>query len=145
MQSKNMANIEALKRVADILESKSDEDVSLVRWKCGTTACAIGHAASDPWFIDRGLRLDITALPIYRQKNESGFWTGWIAVERFFDLSSEESHSLFSFFPYLTTEEKEEYWYLKEDADKWQQKLNIKQRVIERIREFVKKAEETNA
>jgi len=141
-----MANIEALKRVADILESKSDEDVSLVRWKCGTTACAIGHAASDPWFIDRGFRLGITGLPEYRQENKSDFWPSWIAVERFFDLSSEDSHSLFSLFRYLTTEQKKEYEYLKEeDAGKCEQKLNIRQRVIERIREFVKKAEETNA
>lgn len=66
--------------------------------ECGTAACAIGYAAQDQWFIDRGLHLvkgemsfaKIAFWPMY-----DGY-SDFTAINKFFGLSRVESMYLFS-------------------------------------------------
>ncbi len=55
---------------------------------CGTTACALGHIASDPYAIERGLTLMVLAAPFGdiapQYKNEIGFGAGmgYLGIEK---------------------------------------------------------------
>ena len=148
-----MPNVEALLKVVEILEATPDEAVDLQSWTCGTTACAIGHAANHPWFIERGLKLSgLGGYPVFHQVNEEKI--SWDAVEEFFDLTgyafrarsyseklkpSKErgdippSYWLFNAECYLPGEEDEGCY----EFYKRQQEAGIKQQVINRIKEFV--------
>lgn len=59
-------NLEALERVADLLEGKGpyanqgpvpEEVFNMGQWRCGSQGCACGWAASDKWFFDQGFTL----------------------------------------------------------------------------------------
>ena len=56
---KTSMTIERLEQVVRVLkELPPEKKFDLGGWmKCGTTGCAIGWAASDPWFTRRGLKL----------------------------------------------------------------------------------------
>jgi hypothetical protein len=115
-----MPNVEALLKVVEVLEATPDEAVDLQSWTCGTTACAIGHAAQDPWFIERGFKLVNNTSPYYfDRKTIDHTWT-WLAIERFFALETKQAASLFSFYSYKSSKD-----------------ISSRQQVINRIREFV--------
>ena len=56
------------------------------KWSCGTTACAIGYAAQDDWFIDRGFYLEAdtmsgTSKPAYFDFRDFGAVTEFFAID----------------------------------------------------------------
>lgn len=64
---------------------------------CGYTACAVGHAGMDKWFISRGLETDPRTGAIYFWPVDMSFGiAGWNAVKTFFGLSDVQSLYLFS-------------------------------------------------
>lgn len=150
-----MPNVEALLKVVEILESTPDEAVDLQAWTCGTTACAIGHAASHPWFIERGFKLSDTGYPVFHQLNGEKLIC-WGAVEEFFGLTGYKYNAQ-TWRDGLSSPEKEDIppscWlfnsvcYLAGKKDdsclpcfkfyQKQQEVGIRQQVINRIREFV--------
>jgi hypothetical protein len=88
-----------LLKVAKILDTVPEEKFNLSMWRnsCGTVACAVGWAASDPGFKRAGFSL---------RKHESSIWGNlhvphygevnhWTAVEKFFGLSREQAEYLF--------------------------------------------------
>lgn len=90
-------NTEALLRLADKLEGKGEylkpvpqSEFNMSDWRCGTAACAIGHAGTDPWFIKRGFSMASSKFlpggaPFY--KDQYGIvYRGWMAVYKFFDF-----------------------------------------------------------
>jgi hypothetical protein len=92
----DFANVKATLR-SNPASKRRPERFSLNTWACGTTACAVGVAGLHPWFRERGLGLVILpgygfALvePVY------GVDIGWVAVERFFGLTRQDSPYLFS-------------------------------------------------
>jgi hypothetical protein len=87
---------------------------------CGTAACACGHAAMMPEFQAEGLKLladccDNQAVPYF-----DGL-TGWLAVQKFFDLEDHEATELFTKSAYVFSDQ------AGEAAD-----------VAKRIRDFIK-------
>lgn len=69
------------------------------RTSCGTAACALGLAATDPHFNSEGFTLNGCEFPITR--GALGFdAVGFDAAEIFFDLSSSEARHLFSSYNY---------------------------------------------
>ena len=147
-----MPNVEALLKVVEILEATPDKAVDLQSWTCGTTACAIGHAANHPWFAERGLKLNRLGSPVFHQVNEE--MISWDAVEEFFDLTGYAFRA--RSYPEKLKPSKERgdippsFWlfnaecYLPGEKDegcyefyKRQQEAGIKQQVINRIKEFV--------
>ena len=89
---------------------------------CGTTACAVGHAFLDPWFIAQGAAVDLidsldngtivaSLYPHILYKNSATETThlGWSAVEQFFMMNQYEAEYLFSIDTYLTREQFEHY------------------------------------
>lgn len=111
-----MPNYEALLRVADILDTVKPERFNLSQWVedraepqglfiralrkiglidpvCGTSACAIGYAASNKWFRGRGFRLMSTDgrgfYPFYKG------YTGFSAVAIFFNIDHDSAWHLF--------------------------------------------------
>jgi hypothetical protein len=99
-------NTEALLRLADKLEGTGPyseigpvprEKFDMSSW-CGTAACAAGHACSDPWFIERGLKLEKTPethapVPVYYVGRDAQL--GFTALMFFFDISLEDASRLF--------------------------------------------------
>lgn len=145
-----MPNVEALLKVVEILESTPDEAVDLQNWTCGTTACAIGHAASHPWFIERGFKLDERyGYPVFHKvKGEKlQSWEGWEAVEEFFGLTGYKSNANNWLWGKVSSQEIEDIppsiWlfnsecYPAGDKDYMPHKFSQKQQVINRIKEFV--------
>jgi hypothetical protein len=54
-------NKDRLLKLAEYLEtSVKPEEFDMRYWKCGTVACAMGHACSIPEFIEAGLYLEFT-------------------------------------------------------------------------------------
>lgn len=147
-----MPNVEALLKVVEVLEATADEAVDLQSWTCGTTACAIGHAARHPWFIERGFGLTKLGCPIFHQENEENLLSYWDAVEEFFGLTGYK-YNFRTWGDRLSSSERGDippcYWlfnsecYLQgEDSDQYefyikQQEIGIRQQVINRIKEFV--------
>ena len=74
------------------LKTVPEEKFGISDWKCGTAACAIGHAGSIPEFKLAGF--SCAAVPEVLSPN--GSLIGWRAVTRFFDLDIEEARELFS-------------------------------------------------
>lgn len=89
-------NKERLLKLAELLENLPEgrPKFSLENWyHCGTAACAVGHAAIDPWFRRRGLKLIKIGRwhePAYRDDE------GWSAVAAFFGIYIIDAEFLFS-------------------------------------------------
>jgi hypothetical protein len=70
--------------------------------ECGTVACAIGHAFSDTWFINRGAFLEVDThyttvkkmYPSYKCRSD------YKAICFFFDITLEEAQYLFASKPH---------------------------------------------
>lgn len=90
--------VERLSHVIRILENlPSGKRFSLATWMtCGTQACAVGWAATDPWFKRRGFTLD-SHIPKYKDD------LGWNAVNSFFHLSDDDAYYLFNMEAYHYT------------------------------------------
>jgi hypothetical protein len=109
--------IEALQQVVRVLKSVQPEDFSLEEWSCGTAFCAIGHAAQDPWFIERGF---ILSAPTECTSGCPAFVNGalgWYSVHLFFNLSANNASYLFA-------------------ADRYDSDVTI-ENVVERIEAFI--------
>lgn len=52
-------NIARLTRLTQILATVPPEHLDMREWKCGTVACAVGHACADPQFNAEGLVLQL--------------------------------------------------------------------------------------
>lgn len=155
-----MPNVEALLKVVEILEATPDEAVDLQTWTCETTACAIGHAAQHPWFVERGFLLSKSPCrwPIKKDAEGKILSSMWNAVEEFFGLTDysfrAESYSK----ELKPSKERGDvppcYWlfnvecYLSDETDtldtdtlaefyQKQQEIGIRQQVIDRIKGFV--------
>ncbi len=101
------AGRERLAKLATLLMTVPDKHFDMSVWRdgedCGTAACAVGHAAMDPWFNARGLKLQ------KRNKLMSRPGHSWIpffqgrtrkylslkAAQAFFGLSYEDAGHLF--------------------------------------------------
>lgn len=100
-----MIKFDRLERLRDkLLEQGPYEGVKLTRdlkfslghWYCGTSACAIGHAAVDPWFRRRGISLEFTGLepyPVYRHLGKE--YDDIEAPEEFFGITYDQADWLF--------------------------------------------------
>lgn len=88
-------NIDRLKHLITVLAAVPDKQFDIDNWKehnsCGTVACALGWAGSDPQFKAEGLQL---ARPIFTPHFQ-GF-TGYAAGAEFFGITREQSEYLFN-------------------------------------------------
>lgn len=90
-------NIERLTKLADFLDTVPERRFDLSRWRaakgtieCGFAGCAVGWASLIPEFRVDGLTLDSEwGEPVFLH------WESWLAVERFFDLSTRQAERLF--------------------------------------------------
>lgn len=73
-----------------VIRAPEGQRVEALTHTCGTTACAVGFAALDPWFNKRGFKMDIEGSPVFK------FHIGWEAVHTFFGIKPSEAHHLFS-------------------------------------------------
>lgn len=64
--------------------------------RCGTSGCAIGEAVLIPEFKALGLKISENQEPVYKGD------FSWMAVERFFGLTSHEATCLFSYEGYIS-------------------------------------------
>lgn len=73
-------------------------DLRMWRNDCGTCFCAVGHAAMDPWFIERGLFMGSDTGPKGTQVLAPAmeYARGWRAVCNFFSLEMASAMYLFS-------------------------------------------------
>jgi hypothetical protein len=83
-------NLESWRDSDSPFSNRSDE--ALLDPACGTTGCAIGYACAIPELKAEGLSWQNT--PQYKN------YSGWIAVQKFFDISDEVSTALFTQFKY---------------------------------------------
>ncbi len=103
-----------LLKLADFLENVPRKTFDLEHWlqqkglapKCNTTACAVGWACSIPSFRKAGFRIDIDnrggGKPVFKNTyKKTPKYTGWAAVDKFFDVERGDSESLFSCRQYL--------------------------------------------
>jgi len=92
--------VERLEQVIRVLEElPKEKKLDMGQWMtCGTIGCAIGWAASDPWFTRRGLKLvedwedqkgKMTYVPVFRDEEDLD------AVGAFFGLEWEDATALF--------------------------------------------------
>lgn len=65
------------------------------KYKCGTTACALGHAGLIPSFRRAGLKTEMAPNATQGEVTLDGLEHGTHAAEIFFDLRSEEADYLF--------------------------------------------------
>ena len=92
MEAKYIERLEQVVRV--LVELPPEKKFDLTLWmKCGTTGCAIGWAASDPWFKRRGLKLS-SYMPNFQQRGKPLLWEK-TAIKAFFNLSGDEAYTLF--------------------------------------------------
>ena len=119
-------NKERLLRLArDILPNVPEENFKMITWKCGTSACAVGWAASDPQFNEEGFELDKHCegpLAIFMFTPWYEGIGGWSAVENFFGIDFDHAQYLFSDEAYSIVDSNERI---------------TKEQVIQRIEEFV--------
>ena len=140
-------NIQHLAKLAQVLDNLKEErkviDHGIERfdmnsWKCGTTACAVGHAMYHPYFNDHGLYPDETWQDVEQTFDEVGYrvtkerlvsavptYQGaeeFPACALFFDISEQDANYLFS---------PSEYY-----GEEYQDKITPKQ-VSRRIKEFI--------
>lgn len=98
---------ERLRELAEVvLPPVAEEEFDLARWKCGTVACAIGHAASYPPFNAQGFTLEKSnhvwsedLLPVFAI-SDTGKSYGWDAVCDFFRINDVDASWLFSIASY---------------------------------------------
>ena len=87
---------ERLQQLAEFVETIAPEELTFTKWYGRGKGCPVGlAAATDPWFRAQGLGLRHSdnlkeCQPIYR-----GF-QDWRAVTKFFALSMDDAHNLFS-------------------------------------------------
>lgn len=99
-------NVERLTKLAELMDRikpTSKKKFDLQYWKkktdCGTSACAVGWACSDPWFKEQGLKLKTDVWS--RKETETAWdvyyddWRHFAAVARFFDIREYEAEHLF--------------------------------------------------
>lgn len=87
-------NKERLLRTAALLRAAPRKGFHMDDWKCGTTCCAVGLAAQDPWHMQEGLSL-VDCYPSF------GSCNGWNAVMGFYEVDAISAHYLFSADEYL--------------------------------------------
>ncbi|HET8687037.1 MAG TPA: hypothetical protein VFM18_10285 [Methanosarcina sp.] len=71
---------------------------SLASWRCGTVACAIGHAASRRNFQKEGFCWEKDGFTSNFPKYSGEY--GWSAVAKFFDISPAQASALFGMYSY---------------------------------------------
>lgn len=80
--------------LANHLRTVKPKKFSLEDWKCGTVACAVGHACTIKEFVEEGLYIEESAgfvyVPVYKD------FSSWEAVTEFFAISYADSQYLFS-------------------------------------------------
>ncbi len=94
-------NRERLEQVIRVLKSVPPQHFFMGFWRgaappyrpglCGTTCCAIGHCAQDPWFIAQGFTLNKDGMPAPSYAGARAF----DAVRLFFDISNSDARHLF--------------------------------------------------
>jgi hypothetical protein len=94
-----MTGRERLMRLVDILATTNARNFNLGSWDCGTTACAVGHAARDPVLQDEGL-IAVNG-PIFGHISRSCTirykeYTGMSAASSFFGVGYLDANYLFS-------------------------------------------------
>ncbi len=89
-------NAERLTKLAEHLKTVKPETFSMSFWNCGYTACAGGHACDIPEFKELGLTL-VLERDDMSQIHYDGY-SGFSAIEKFFDLNEQQSHYLFGSF-----------------------------------------------
>lgn len=116
-----------------------DNERSEVKFDCGFSACALGHAALDPEFISQGLKLDFNDGA--RGCNGTIVFQDHIdfkAGEIFFDISEEEAIFLFDPSEYMDGYEEDAsiQFYLKiSEETSFKESSEIKPgHVVERIK-----------
>jgi hypothetical protein len=67
----------------------------MLQWTCGTAACAAGYLSLLPAFQEQGLRARNTGDPAFDDE------TGFVALERFFDVTPAVAEDWFFSFAYL--------------------------------------------
>ena len=109
-------NRERLQRLAELLDNVNPRLFDMDHWarhvgrdgtdfhdsdkiECRTAACAVGWAASDPWFREQGLTLK---KGFHSHDHDGYYWSPAFAdflnagaVEAFFDLEYDEANHLF--------------------------------------------------
>ena len=95
-----MPNIDLLKHGVRVLERVDPRQFDLTYWKCGTTACAIGHFARDPVFQACGLKMRrMTGTHITEELRifpRFGGRENYRAVEALFEIDEETAQHLFA-------------------------------------------------
>ena len=141
MRAGKERTIQRLEQVIRVLQELPEgKKFQMGHWmECGTSGCAIGWSAMDPWFKRRGLKLELDEdtmdnraylypsrslvpaiyMPVYRGKEE------FPAVADFFGISIDTADQLFM--------------PRQEDG------LNRRPAVIARIRRFIKELEKADA
>ena len=96
-----------LLKLADLLDHIKVEEFNIHRWQdsCGTVACAIGHAAKDPYFQELGLTLmkpETMPTGCYSEGVRPHFEGeyGFVAAAKLFGISYDDAERLFSFVGY---------------------------------------------
>jgi hypothetical protein len=138
-----------LLKVARILDSVPEEKFDLRHWKrspfpwepeCGTVACAVGWAASDPGFKRAGLSVSMDrygAGEIWFRKHLEGLqenllgknaFLNWEAVTEFFGISRDEAFGLFSHASYVEDEDEDTLVGPKRVATKIRKFVNERQK-----------------
>lgn len=89
--------IERLQQLRRVVLEAPAERFHMLGWEdqaiCGTVRCAVGWAGVDPWFTAQGFAI-ILATPELTLEDDA--FSGWGAVEEFFDLSGDDADALFS-------------------------------------------------
>lgn len=92
-------NRDRLLRLRDVVMPRiKDEEFDMQHWKCGTTACALGHMCMDREAINEGLFLHYDPrAPIERFQFVPYFegQTEFAAAMRYFDISMDEAEHMF--------------------------------------------------
>jgi len=129
-------NREALEELVEMLNRIHDSKLNLSDWTCKTSACVIGHAGCNPWFIQKGFFIEVGEVdPKFKDAGGQQF-IGWDAIEAFFDMPFKIAEALFSHTTYDL--ETSEFSRLEESTQiSIQQLANVKARVIARINKLL--------
>ena len=90
-------NKQRLQILADHLKSVPLKALNMEVWRCGTTACAFGHACEIPSFVRAGLAVADHGENCYGQRYWPTFLDceGFEAAELFFEITSDAAQHLF--------------------------------------------------
>src|SRR5262245_58491680 len=86
---------ERLEMLAALVETLPPERLSLARWFGFGKGCAVGWAATDPWFRAQGLRLGHSD-DLAHCRPEFEHRSDWAAVASFFAITHGEAQRLFT-------------------------------------------------